>query len=98
MELSTNHLTLLDVWAPTCAPCRAVEPIIHDLATEFAGDLTVIKLNADEELERAQALGVRGLPTLRLLLGNTIIHEWVGRIPTEELRQTIAAAVTANQS
>ena len=55
---------IVDFWAPRCAPCRTVEPILNELATEYAGRLMIAKLNADEYQRYVTRLGIRGLPTL----------------------------------
>jgi thioredoxin 1 len=55
---------LVDFWAPWCPPCRVIEPILNELATEYAGRLTIAKLNADDHQRSVARLGVQGLPTL----------------------------------
>lgn len=55
---------IVDVWAPWCAPCRQMTPLIEQLASEYAGRVTVIKINADEHLDLARQLHVSSIPTL----------------------------------
>lgn len=55
---------VVDVWAPWCGPCRAVEPALKALAAEYDGRVDLWKLNADEHPDAVQALGIRGIPTL----------------------------------
>lgn len=62
--LAAPQLTVVDFWAPWCPPCRVIAPILHELATEYAGRLTIAKLNADEHPHTRIQLGVHGLPTL----------------------------------
>jgi thioredoxin 2 len=57
---------LVDVWAPWCGPCRAVAPVVERLATDRAGRLKVVKVNADEAPAVSGRLGVRSIPTLVL--------------------------------
>ena len=55
---------LVDFWAPWCPPCRVIGPILTELAAEYAGRLTIAKLNTDDHQRYAAQLGVQGLPTL----------------------------------
>ena len=55
---------VVDFWAPWCPPCRVIGPILNQLAAEYAGRLTIAKLNADENLHSVAQCGVHGLPTL----------------------------------
>jgi thioredoxin 1 len=54
----------VDFWAPWCPPCRAIAPILQELAEEYAGRLIIAKLNTDEDQRYVSLLGVRGIPTL----------------------------------
>ncbi len=69
---------ILDVWAPWCPPCRMIEPILSDLAQAHEGRIVVAKLNADEEPELTARLGVRSLPTVRVLKGGKVVFETIG--------------------
>jgi thioredoxin 1 len=55
---------VVDCWAPWCPPCRVIGPILNELAAEYAGRLTIAKLNTDEHQRTMVQLGVHGLPTL----------------------------------
>jgi len=63
---ASEQLVLIDFWAPWCAPCKALNPIISELADKFAGNVKVAKVNIDEARELGQQFGVRGIPALFL--------------------------------
>jgi len=84
---------LLDVWAEWCAPCRALEPILEEIEKTYNGKLVVAKLNADEDQELSQKLGVYGLPTVRLFKGGKIVFEAVGLPDKTKLIAAIDAAL-----
>lgn len=88
--------TLLDMWAPWCAPCRMVAPIVDQLATEMAGRIRVGKLNVDENPVTAERFQVRGIPTLLVIKAGREIDRIVGVRPKSEiahrLERTLAQA------
>ncbi|HSX02194.1 MAG TPA: thioredoxin domain-containing protein [Candidatus Saccharimonadia bacterium] len=84
---------LLDVWAPWCQPCRAIEPMIEELKVAFDDQLVVVKLNADDEPELAAQLGVMGLPTVRVLQGGQARFESVGSVDKAKLADAVGAAI-----
>jgi thioredoxin 1 len=69
---------LLDFWAPWCGPCQAIGPVLEELASDWAGQVKVAKLNVDEEPELAGAFQVRGIPTVMGLNGTEIVDVQVG--------------------
>jgi thioredoxin 1 len=62
--LQSEGLVMVDFWAPWCPPCRVISPMLEDLAGEYAGRVTIAKLNTDNGMERATQYGVQGMPTL----------------------------------
>ena len=69
---------LVDFWAPWCPPCRVIKPILDELAVEYAGRLTIAKLNTDEHPRSMVQLGVQGLPTLVIFKDGREIGRLVG--------------------
>ena len=61
--MKSSKVVLVDVWAPWCAPCRGMEPILEDISKEAADWSEIIKLDASTEMDIVQQLDVRGLPT-----------------------------------
>src|SRR6202790_5039334 len=60
---------LIDFWAPWCAPCRAIAPMVDELATEYEGRLKVVKINVDDNPQVPARFGVRGIPNLVIFKG-----------------------------
>jgi thioredoxin 2 len=77
---------LVDVWAPWCGPCRMVSPALEQLATELAGRLKLVKINADEAPEVSRRFEVQAIPTLVLMHDNHVVDKRVGAAPAPALR------------
>jgi thioredoxin len=91
--VAATPLLLVDFWAPWCGPCRAVAPVLEDLARAEAGRLVVAKVNVDEEPTLAQRYGVQAIPTLLLFKDGRIVDTMVGAPPKAELTRRVAALV-----
>jgi thioredoxin 1 len=73
--------TLVDFWAPWCAPCRALSPVIEEVAREFSGRIKVVKLNTDENQEIATKHRITSIPTVLLFKGGQVVEHVVGILP-----------------
>jgi thioredoxin 1 len=71
---------LVDFWAEWCAPCRMIAPILEDVAREYAGKLKVAKVNVDDNRDAPLKFSVRGIPTLLLFKGDTLVATKVGAV------------------
>jgi thioredoxin 1 len=76
---------LVDYWAEWCGPCRMIAPILDEIAKEYAGRLTVAKLNVDENQQTPAKYGIRGIPTLMLFKNGNIEATKVGAVSKSQL-------------
>jgi thioredoxin 2 len=85
LEAQASVAVLVDLWAPWCAPCRAIAPVLEQLAKEFAGRLKVVKVNVDENPATAQRFQAFSIPTLVVIKNGRVVDRIVGALPKSEL-------------
>jgi thioredoxin 1 len=86
--LQSEQKVLLDFWAPWCAPCRMLAPIVDEIATERP-DLKVVKVNVDEEVELAAEYGIMSIPTLVVFEKGEVVNKITGARPKEAILEMV---------
>ena len=92
--LEADKPVLVDFWAPWCGPCRIVAPHLEELDAE-RDDVTVVKLNTDDNPNTAAKYNVMSIPTLLLFKHGEVAHQIIGALPKQRLLQEIEPALAA---
>ena len=91
--LKGNTPAIVDFWATWCAPCRALAPVIDEIADQYAGKLAVYKIDIDSNPETPAKFGVRGIPTVILFKGGQVVDQLVGAVPKSSLEELVKKAI-----
>ncbi len=87
--LKSSTPVLIDFWAPWCAPCRAIAPIVEELSLTYAGKLKVVKMNVDDNPKTPSRYNVRGIPNLIVFQDGEVKEQITGLVPKAQLVKVI---------
>jgi putative thioredoxin len=89
LQASQKVPVLVDFWAPWCAPCRALKPILEKLAGEYQGRFLLARVNSDEHPQLSAQFGVRGIPNVKAFVDGKLVDEFTGALPETGVRAFI---------
>jgi len=91
--LDSTEPVLVDFWATWCPPCRAIAPVLEELAGQYKGRVRIAKINIDDHQATPQKYGIRSIPTLLLFKGGQVVEQIVGAVPKAKLEDALKKVI-----
>jgi thioredoxin 1 len=95
--LQSDQPVLVDFWAAWCGPCKALGPIVDQVATEYSGKLKVVKMDVDRNPSTPGRYGIRGIPALLFFKGGKVADQIVGYVPKDTVDKSVVRVVGTSE-